>query len=176
MAMELYLFLLFHFATLASIFFVILELRNFVSGTDGSRNQLKKRDWLHIFTLNHKLKLNFFYVNPLRHLIGIVHDLAADIDSPHSFEVCKSIHEKLMDLVGDRVPLVLVGNKTDLHVDRRVTHEQGKKLAEEMKAVFMETSAKQNQNVEDIFKLVVSQMESLDGGVQGDDKKNCLIM
>ena len=81
-----------------------------------------------------------------------------------------------MDLVGDRVPLVLVGNKTDLHVDRRVSHEQGKKLAEEMKAVFMETSAKQNQNVEDIFKLVVSQMESLDGGVQGDDKKNCLIM
>ena len=99
-----------------------------------------------------------------------------NIDSPHSFEVCKSIHEKLMDLVGDRVPLVLVGNKTDLHVDRRVSHEQGKKLAEEMKAVFMETSAKQNQNVEDIFKLVVSQMESLDGGVQGDDKKNCLIM
>ena len=81
-----------------------------------------------------------------------------------------------MDLVGDRVPLVLVGNKTDLHVDRRVSNEQGKKLAEEMKAVFMETSAKQNQNVEDIFKLVVSQMESLDGGVQGDDKKNCLIM
>ena len=45
-----------------------------------------------------------------------------------------------------------------------------------MKAVFMETSAKQNQNVEDIFKLVVSQMESLDGGVQGDDKKNCIVM
>jgi len=102
--------------------------------------------------------------------------LVYSIDSPHSFEVCKSIHEKLMDLVGDRVPLVLVGNKTDLHVDRRVTHEQGKKLAEEMKAVFMETSAKQNQNVEDIFKLVVSQMESLDGGVQGDDKKNCIVM
>merc|ERR1712156_1225791 len=51
--------------------------------------------------------------------------LVYSIDSLHSFEVCKSIHEKLMDLVGGSVPIILVGNKTDLHVDRRVTHEQG---------------------------------------------------
>ena len=44
-----------------------------------------------------------------------------------------------------RVPIVLVGNKSDLHTDRRVTLEQGKRLAEEMKAVFIETSAKENQ-------------------------------
>jgi len=101
--------------------------------------------------------------------------LVYSIDSVHSFEVCKSIHEKLMDLVGGSVPIILVGNKTDLHVDRRVTQAQGKALAEEMKAVFIETSAKENQNVEDIFKLVVTQMESLNGG-QEVDKKNCQIM
>ena len=50
-----------------------------------------------------------------------------------------------MDLVGGSVPIILVGNKTDLHVDRRVTQAQGKALAEEMKAVFIETSAKENQ-------------------------------
>ena len=71
--------------------------------------------------------------------------LVYSIDSVHSFEVCKSIHEKLMDLVGGSVPIILVGNKTDLHVDRRVTQAQGKALAEEMKAVFIETSAKENQ-------------------------------
>ena len=43
------------------------------------------------------------------------------------------------------VPIILVGNKSDLQSDRRVSHEQGKKLAEEMKAVFLETSAKENQ-------------------------------
>merc|ERR1711994_608417 len=64
--------------------------------------------------------------------------LVYSIDSPHSFEVCKNIHEKLMDLVGlYKVPITLVGNKTDLHVDRRVTQEQGKSLAQEMKAVFL---------------------------------------
>ena len=43
------------------------------------------------------------------------------------------------------VPMVLVGNKTDLHMERRVSTEDGKALADEMKAVFLETSAKENR-------------------------------
>jgi len=101
--------------------------------------------------------------------------LVYSIDSQHSFEVCKSIHEKLIDLVGEGVPIILVGNKTDLHVDRRVTHEQGKRLAEEMKAVFIETSAKENQNVEDIFKQAITKMERLNGAQEGETKP-CLVM
>ena len=85
--------------------------------------------------------------------------LVYSIDSLRSFEVCRSINEKLYDLVGENVPLVLVGNKTDLTERRQVTYEVGKQLAEEMKAVFIETSAKENQNVNDIFELVVTQME-----------------
>ena len=41
--------------------------------------------------------------------------------------------------------MVLVGNKTDLHMERKVTTDEGKALAEEMKAVFLETSAKENR-------------------------------
>ena len=51
----------------------------------------------------------------------------------------------LIDIIIYSVPIILVGNKSDLQSDRRVSHEQGKKLAEEMKAVFLETSAKENQ-------------------------------
>ena len=43
------------------------------------------------------------------------------ITSPgFSFEVVKIIHEKLLDQIGagSKVPLVLVGNKTDLHLQR----------------------------------------------------------
>ena len=43
------------------------------------------------------------------------------------------------------VPLVLVGNKCDLMNDREVSTDEGRKLAEQMKAVFLETSAKNNQ-------------------------------
>lgn len=43
------------------------------------------------------------------------------------------------------VPVVLVGNKTDLHQERNVSTDEGKRLAESWKAQFLETSAKQNE-------------------------------
>lgn len=43
------------------------------------------------------------------------------------------------------VPVVLVGNKTDLHQERAVSIDEGKRLAESWKASFLETSAKQNE-------------------------------
>ena len=43
------------------------------------------------------------------------------------------------------IPIVLVGNKSDLHNDRSVSVEEGKALAREMKSIFLETSAKENQ-------------------------------
>jgi GTPase SAR1 family protein len=43
------------------------------------------------------------------------------------------------------VPIVLVGNKTDLHMERMISSEEGKRLADSWKAAFLETSAKQNE-------------------------------
>ena len=43
------------------------------------------------------------------------------------------------------VPIVLVGNKTDLHMERVVSTEEGRKRAEQWNAVFLETTAKQNE-------------------------------
>lgn len=43
------------------------------------------------------------------------------------------------------VPIVLVGNKKDLHLERKISTEEGKRLAEKWKAAFIETSAKQNE-------------------------------
>jgi Ras family protein len=116
-----------------------------------------------------------YSIFPPEHSVDIhAYILVYSIDSAKSFEVCKIIHEKLHDIIGIRsVPMVLVGNKTDLHMDRRVTVEEGKALAEEMKAVFLETSAKENRNVADVFTKLVSEMEKIDGDLP-DDKK-CVI-
>jgi len=72
--------------------------------------------------------------------------LVYSITSQKSFEVIKIIYEKLIDMMGKAyVPIVLVGNKTDLHQERAVSFEEGKKCAESWKATFLETSAKQNE-------------------------------
>ncbi|CAD6207862.1 GSCOCG00010250001-RA-CDS [Cotesia congregata] len=100
--------------------------------------------------------------------------LVYSITSAKSFEVVQIIYDKLLDITGkNHVPIVLVGNKTDLYVDRMVTTEQGKKLADSWQAVFLETSAKQNESVADIFHTLLMEIEKADGNVQ--EKSNCLI-
>jgi len=54
-------------------------------------------------------------------------------------------HTYTQDIFFDSVPIVLVGNKTDLYVDRMITTDQGKRLASSWNAAFLETSAKQNE-------------------------------
>lgn len=71
------------------------------------------------------------------------------------------------------VPVVLVGNKTDLHQERSVSYEEGKKLAESWRATFLETSAKQNESVADIFHSIVLQVERENGNTQ--EKSGCCI-
>ncbi|XP_017778647.1 PREDICTED: GTP-binding protein Rheb homolog [Nicrophorus vespilloides] len=100
--------------------------------------------------------------------------LVYSITSTKSFEVVKLIYEKLLDITGKvHVPLVLVGNKTDLHMERMISTEEGKRLAEDWKAVFLETSAKQNDAVSDIFHALLNEIEKADGNIS--EKSNCTI-
>lgn len=102
--------------------------------------------------------------------------LVYSITSSKSFEVVKIIYEKLMDSMGKAyAPMVLVGNKTDLHQDRVVTTEQGRKLADSWKAHFLETSAKQNEAVGDIFHSILLQIEKDDGNRSSQDKSSCSV-
>lgn len=101
--------------------------------------------------------------------------LVYSITSAKSFDVIKSIHEKLLDITGKtHVPVVLVGNKTDLHLERIVSTEEGRKLAEDWKALFLETSAKENASVSEIFHNLLTEIEKADGNMI-NDKSNCSI-
>lgn len=68
---------------------------------------------------------------------------------------------------------MVVGNKTDLHQERAISTEMGRKLAESWKAQFLETSAKQNESVTDIFHLLLVQIEKDNGNPQ--EKSSCVI-
>jgi len=102
--------------------------------------------------------------------------LVYSIDNEKSFEVVQAIYEKLVDLLGNpSFPLVLVGNKSDLHVNRVISQATGRKLAQDLKAIFFETSAKDNHCATDLFTKAIIQIEKEEGNIIADDKKGCLI-
>lgn len=59
--------------------------------------------------------------------------------------LCGMLAVKKILIIFCSVPIVLVGNKTDLHMERMISSEEGKRLADSWKAAFLETSAKQNE-------------------------------
>jgi small GTP-binding protein len=52
---------------------------------------------------------------------------------------------------------ILIGNKSDLP-DRQVTSEQGEELAKRYEIPFMETSAKDSTNVQDMFQAMITKI------------------
>ncbi|XP_063497794.1 GTP-binding protein Rheb isoform X1 [Symphalangus syndactylus] len=81
--------------------------------------------------------------------------LVYSVTSIKSFEVIKVIHGKLLDMVGKvQIPIMLVGNKKDLHMERVISYEEGKALAESWNAAFLESSAKENQVTDSINRIL----------------------
>ncbi|NXF06540.1 RAB17 protein, partial [Smithornis capensis] len=58
----------------------------------------------------------------------------------------------------DEIVIALVGNKTDLAAEREVTTEEGEEFARTKGLLFMETSAKSNYQVNDIFMAIVQEL------------------
>ena len=76
-----------------------------------------------------------------------------------------------------KVPIILVGNKCDLSHQRVISVEQGKERAQQWDCMFIETSAKLNVNIAEIFlqitKMIVSQMPK---GNNKKSKRLCTIL
>uniref|UniRef100_A0A671LE94 GTP-binding protein Rheb n=1 Tax=Sinocyclocheilus anshuiensis TaxID=1608454 RepID=A0A671LE94_9TELE len=84
------------------------------------------------------------------------------------------LHDKLLDMVGKiQVPTVLVGNKKDLHMERVIKPEEGKKLADSWGAAFMEAFIL--QTAVEVFKRIILEMEKVDGNAPSEEKK-CAVM
>ncbi|KAF6086734.1 GTP-binding protein Rheb isoform X2 [Desmodus rotundus] len=102
--------------------------------------------------------------------------LVYSVTSIKSFEVIKVIHGKLLDMVGKvQIPIMLVGNKKDLHMERVISYEEGKALAESWNAAFLESSAKENQTAVDVFRRIILEAEKIDGAAS-QGKSSCSMM
>ena len=70
------------------------------------------------------------------------------------------------------IPLVLVGNKLDLAIERKVSHQRGKELSMMWGCPHYETSARTRTNVDEIFYDLVGQIMVLKDEAVGRARKD----
>ena len=77
----------------------------------------------------------------------------------------------------DWVPLVIVGNKSDLKSEQRqVPADQGRQLAEEFKCAFTEASARLDDNVTKAFEQMIAEVEKSQNPSEPTGGNKCSIM
>ncbi len=80
--------------------------------------------------------------------------LLYDVTKVNSFENISEWIKDIRDEVYEKTIIFLIGNKIDKSNERKVTKEQGEKLANEYNLPFFEASAKSGENVDEVFKAL----------------------
>ncbi|NXG67371.1 DIRA2 protein, partial [Hemiprocne comata] len=99
--------------------------------------------------------------------------LVYSITSRQSLEELKLIYEQICQIKGDvgSIPIMLVGNKNDENQNREVDSSEGEAMAKKWKCAFMETSAKLNHNVKELFQELLNLEKRRTVSLQIDGKK-----
>lgn len=96
------------------------------------------------------------------------------ITSLQTFQDIKNMKESIMRVKGtNRVPMLLVGNKSDLEHQREVQSQEGVGLANYWGCSFLESSARSTQNVNEVFIEIVREMNIKP---PSGDKGCCVIL
>ena len=102
--------------------------------------------------------------------------LVYDISKKESFESIQSWIDDCKSAAPETVLMVLVGNKSDLTEERKVSEEEGREFAEKNGLLFFETSAKTGENVKEVFQESTAEIaKRIKKGYYNLESGNCGI-
>lgn len=85
--------------------------------------------------------------------------LVYSITSRTSFDEIPTFQQQILRVKDkDYFPVIVVGNKCDLEVERAVSQQEGRELAQHFNCKFIETSAKSRINVDEAFYNLVREI------------------
>ena len=87
-----------------------------------------------------------------------------DLTRPKTFDAVDKWHSEMEEILGKDVPFVLIGNKADLIGDfnREIDVKASQDYAESRGSIYIETSAKTGENVEDAFLQLTRKIAGMD--------------
>ena len=94
--------------------------------------------------------------NFIRMADGIL--LMYDITNKETFESIARWVESIKEAKGNDFPIILIGNKCDLKEERKVAKEDGEKKAKDNGFLFIETSCKDNINIEKTVNTIINKI------------------
>jgi len=80
------------------------------------------------------------------------------INDPESFRAVDKWVDEVRAEREEQVIIFVVGNKTDLEAERRISPADGSNKAKQLGAFFMETSAKENDNINELFDNIAEEL------------------
>ena len=80
--------------------------------------------------------------------------LVFDVTRPETFNNIETWYKEVVQVNGDNIPIIVVGNKIDLEDQRKVSSEDGKALASKIGLSYVETSALNQDLVEEAFQTL----------------------
>lgn len=81
-----------------------------------------------------------------------------DMTNRDSFNAVTTWLQDLKKYCSPQIVITLIGNKSDLDASRQISYEEGKTFADENGLMFLETSAKTGQNIENGFINIIQQI------------------
>lgn len=98
--------------------------------------------------------------------------LTYSINSRSSFSVLGDWLNRINSAVDIKTtPVVIAGNKCDLQEQREVSKEEGEKYAKDRGFEFLETSAKDNINIKEIFEILYRKIHEKILKKEGEEKE-----
>lgn len=91
------------------------------------------------------------------HGVFIVNDVTNEL----TFSWLESWLNGVKELAPEGIPVIVLGNKSDLTWERKVSTERGRMMAEEHGLKFIETSAQTGENVEHAFMTLARDMKRI---------------
>ncbi|KAI9827176.1 MAG: Ras GTPase [Thelocarpon impressellum] len=93
--------------------------------------------------------------------------LVYSITSRQSFEEIMTFQQQILRVKDkDYFPIIVVGNKCDLHAERQVATKEGEAVARQFGCKFIETSAKSRLNVDNAFYDIVREIRRYNKDIQ----------